>query len=56
MAKQQVKFYSMTESAFASVANPDTGGIYFISDKNEIYKGATRFGANKVWAVPSDTD
>lgn len=51
MAKQQVKFYSMTESAFASAQTKNDGGIYFISDKNEIYKGATRFGAAKVFTV-----
>lgn len=47
----QVKFYSVS----ASDAKTDAGGIYFVTG-GELYKGTSRFGANKVFTVPSQTD
>ena len=47
----QVKFYSVASDATRS----DTNGIYFVTG-GELYKGTSRFGANKVFTVPSDTD
>ena len=48
---QQVKFYSV--NALPSTASTTgVGGIYFV-DGGELYKGTSRFGANKVWTVPS---
>ena len=47
----QVKFYSVSASASKSDAN----GIYFVTG-GELYKGTSRFGANKVWTVPSDAN
>jgi len=47
----QVKFYSVS----ALPNDPNAGGVYFV-DGGELYKGASRFGANKVFTVPSETD
>lgn len=41
----QVKFYSVSSTD----AKSDANGIYFVSDTSELYKGTTRFGANKVY-------
>ena len=46
----QVKFYSVST---APAANAPGGNLYFVNG-GELYKGASRFGANKVWTVPSD--
>lgn len=46
MATQAVKFYSMTEQAFESKTK-DGSALYFLTN-GELYKGAQRFGANKV--------
>lgn len=45
----QVKFYSTTAAAYES-ASKDSGGVYFV-DGGELYKGAERFGANKIFQV-----
>lgn len=47
----QVKFYSVA----ASAERTDAGGVYFV-DGGELYKGTSRFGANKVWTVPSNAE
>lgn len=49
MAKSPVKFYSVSHIP----ETPTDGAIYFVNG-GELYKGASRFGANKVWTVPSD--
>ena len=54
MANVQVKFYSMSAAAYES-ATKSNGALYFVSN-GELYKGAQRFGANKVFTVPSETD
>lgn len=46
----QVKFYSVSSLP----NNPDAGGVFFVNG-GELYKGSSRFGANKVWTVPSET-
>ena len=38
MAKQQVKFYSVSEDQYKSQTQNE-GGLYFISDNDEIRKG-----------------
>lgn len=43
---QQVKFYSVS----ASDEKNDANGIYFVTG-GELYKGTSRFGANKVWTT-----
>lgn len=48
---QQVKFYSVP----ASAATTDVNGIYF-KDDGHLYKGTSRFGANKVFIVASEAD
>lgn len=45
----QVKFYSVAADATRSDAN----GIYFVTG-GELYKGTSRFGANKVWTTKPD--
>ena len=50
----QVKFYSVSELP-ETASTTGAGGVYFV-DGGELYKGANRFGANKVFTVPSDTD
>ena len=45
----QVKFYSVST---APGANASGGNLYFVNG-GELYKGASRFGANKVWTVPA---
>lgn len=45
----QVKFYSVST---APAANAPEGNLYFVNG-GELYKGASRFGANKVWTVPA---
>ena len=47
----QVKFYSVSNLP----ASPTDGGVYFV-DGGELYKGASRFGANKVFTVASASD
>ena len=48
----QVKFYSV-DSLPAGASNASAAGnIYFVNG-GELYKGASRFGANKVWTVPA---
>ena len=42
----QVKFYSVASDATRS----DTNGIYFVTG-GELYKGTSRFGANKVFTA-----
>ena len=44
MATQAVKFYSV--ASLPSTPNP--GALYFV-DGGELYKGAQRFGGNKVF-------
>ena len=48
----QVKFYSTTAASYSAIANKDAGGVYFV-DGGELYKGTSRFGANKVYPVSS---
>lgn len=48
MANVAVKFYSMSQSAYES-ATKDNGALYFVTN-GELYKGAQRFGANKVFS------
>ena len=50
----QVKFYSTTAASYAAIANKDAGGVYFV-DGGELYKGTSRFGANKVYPVSNQT-
>ena len=47
---QQVKFYSV---AAEETKPTDGNGIIFVGN-GELYKGTQRFGANKVWTVPSN--
>ena len=46
----QVKFYSTTAASYSAITTKDAGGVYFV-DGGELYKGASRFGANKVYQV-----
>ncbi len=50
----QVKFYSTTASSYSAIESKDSGGVYFV-DGGELYKGASRFGANKVYQVSTST-
>ena len=43
---QQVKFYSIG----ANDEKTDANGIYFVTG-GELYKGTSRFGANKIWTT-----
>lgn len=54
MANVAVKFYSMSAQAYGN-ATKDNGALYFVNN-GELYKGAQRFGANKVFTVPGNTD
>ena len=45
----QVKFYSVASDATRS----DTNGIYFVTG-GELYKGTSRFGANKVFTAVAE--
>lgn len=47
----QVKFYSVGSLP----NNPDPGGVYFVNG-GELYKGASRFGANKVFTAVSNAE
>ena len=52
----QVKFYSTTAASYAAQVSANTvngGGVYFV-DGGELYKGTSRFGANKVWTTKPD--
>lgn len=51
----QVKFYATSAESYAAIDSKDAGGVYFV-EGGELYKGASRFGANKVFTVPSETD
>lgn len=51
MATQAVKFYSVSSLP----STPNNAALYFVNN-GELYKGAQRFGANKVFTVPSETD
>ena len=51
----QVKFYSTTAASYSAIASKDAGGVYFV-DGGALYKGTSRFGANKVYPVSSQTD
>ena len=51
----QVKFYSTTAASYTGIETKDAGGVYFV-DGGELYKGASRFGANKVFQVSNQTD
>lgn len=46
----QVKFYATTAESYAAIVSKDAGGIYFV-EGGELYKGTSRFGANKVWTT-----
>ena len=48
---QQVKFYSVS----AATTPTDANGIYF-KDDGHLYKGTSRFGANKVFTVSKEAD
>ena len=50
----QVKFYSTTAASYSAITTKDAGGVYFV-DGGELYKGSSRFGANKIYQV-SDQD
>lgn len=50
----QVKFYSVTAASYAS-AEKQAGGVYFV-DGGELYKGTSRFGANKVFTKGEGQD
>ena len=54
MANVAVKFYSMSEQAYEA-ATKSAGALYFVNN-GELYKGTQRFGANKVFTVPGNTD
>ena len=51
----QVKFYSTTSASYSAIESKDSGGVYFV-DGGEIYKGAERFGANKIFQVSNASD
>lgn len=53
MANVAVKFYSMSAQAYEA-ATKSNGALYFVTN-GELYKGAQRFGANKVFTVPANT-
>lgn len=46
----QVKFYSTTAASYSAITTKDAGGVYFV-EGGELYKGTSRFGANKVYQV-----
>ena len=48
----QVKFYSTTAASYSAIENKDAGGVYFV-DGGELYKGTSRFGANKIYQLSS---
>ena len=51
----QVKFYSTTGASYSAIGTKDAGGVYFV-EGGELYKGTSRFGANKVYQVSNASD
>lgn len=49
----QVKFYSTTAASYSAIESKDAGGVYFVNG-GELYKGTSRFGANKIYQLTSN--
>lgn len=54
MATQQVKFHSLSESAYEAATKTD-GGLYFINDNGEIRKGGKHVTGTRVFTATDDT-
>lgn len=46
---QQLKFYSVSAAGYDGISSKNANGIYFVYDREEIYKGTTRFGGARVY-------
>ena len=55
MAKQQVKFYSVSEDQYKSQTQNE-GGLYFISDNGEIRKGSHHITGTRVYTAVDSTN
>ena len=56
MAKQQVKFHSVTEGQYKAIGTPNEGGLYFISDNGEIRKGSHHITGTRVYTAVDSTN
>lgn len=55
MATQQVKFHSVTQGAYAEIAAPSDGSLYFITDNGEIRKGSNHVTGTRVYTATDST-
>ena len=56
MAKQQVKFHSVSEDQYKAIGTPNEGGLYFISDNGEIRKGSHHITGTRVYTAVDSTN